>query len=55
MSTNTHFRVIGFAFLCCSLGGLLAALLSRQAMFGAAALPFLGVGIAFLAKSRQPG
>lgn len=55
MSSNSKLRPIGIGFLCCGLGGLAAALVAREPMFLGIAIPFLGVGIAFLAKSRQPG
>lgn len=55
MSSNPKLRPVGIGFLCCGLGCLVAALIAREPMFLGIAVPFLGVGIMFLAKSRQPG
>lgn len=53
MASRQSLRVMGTAFLCCGLGFLVAALVASQPLFLGGGLPFIGVGIVFLHKSRQ--
>jgi hypothetical protein len=45
----------GFAFLCCGLGMLTAAVVAAPLPWLGVALPFIGLGVVFLARSRKAG